>query len=120
MECFGGVGSLCEKADIFMTRGDHRFAATLLAHAAAADPESLDSRARDLLTTAYETLGFGAENATWRNFYLTAAQELRTNKKAGMVAGGRTPLGEKLSVEQCFEILCVQLNSEQASEAPSV
>lgn len=103
-----------------MTRGDHRFAATLLAHAAAADPESLDSRARDLLTTAYETLGFGVENATWRNFYLTAALELRTNKKAGMVAGGRTPLGEKLSVEQCFEILCVQLNSAQASEAPSV
>lgn len=33
-----------------------------------------------------------------------------------MVAGGRTPLGEKLSVKQCFEILSVQLDSRQALE----
>jgi alkyl sulfatase BDS1-like metallo-beta-lactamase superfamily hydrolase len=114
VECFDGVESLCNKAETFLNRGDYRFGTTLLAHAIAAEPENPSIRAADLLATAYEHLGFGAENATWRNFYLTAAQELRTGKKAGMVAGGRTPLGEKLSVKQCFEILSVQLDSRQA------
>lgn len=33
-----------------------------------------------------------------------------------MVAGGRTPLGAKLSIKQCFEILSVQLDNTQALE----
>lgn len=99
-----------------MDKGDYRFAATLLAHAVAAKPQAPDPQAQDLLVTSYELLGFGAENATWRNFYLTAAQELRTGRKAGMVAGGRTPLGEKLTLEQCFEILSVQFDGTKASD----
>ncbi|KAL4808757.1 beta-lactamase-like protein [Aspergillus unguis] len=117
VECFGGAAGICDKAEEFLQRKDYRFAATLLAHAAAANPDDVEPRVQNLLATAYEQLGFGAENATWRNFYLTAAQELRTGKKAGMVAGGRTPLGEKLSIEQCFEILSVQLDSEKAPKA---
>ncbi|KUL84996.1 hypothetical protein ZTR_07768 [Talaromyces verruculosus] len=116
VECFGGVEGLCDKAEAFLDRKDYRFATTLLAHAVAADSENPNTRAANLLATSYEQLGFGAENATWRNFYLTAAQELRTGKKAGMVAGGRTPLGEKLSIKECFEILSVQLDSTQALE----
>ncbi|KAL3488013.1 beta-lactamase-like protein [Aspergillus germanicus] len=114
VECFGGVDGVCDKAETFMEGEDYRFAATLLAHAVAADPENVGYRAQDLLATTYEKLGYGAENATWRNFYLTAAQELRIGKKAGMVAGGRTPLGEKLRIEQWFEILSVQLDSTRA------
>lgn len=33
-----------------------------------------------------------------------------------MVAGGRTQLGEKLSVKQCLEIISVQLDGGQALE----
>ncbi|KAL4745921.1 hypothetical protein BDW72DRAFT_207804 [Aspergillus terricola var. indicus] len=118
IECFGGVEALCVKETVFIQKGDHRFAATLLAHAVAANPQTPDSQAQDLLAKSYEQLGFGAENATWHNFYLTAAQELRTDRKAGMVAGGRTPLGEKLTLEQCFEILSVQFEGTKASETP--
>ncbi|CAK7213003.1 hypothetical protein SBRCBS47491_001655 [Sporothrix bragantina] len=116
VECFGGVEPLCEKARVFMDRGDHRFAVTLLAHAVAADAsgENLQNPARPLLADCYEKLGFGAENATWRNFYLTSAQRLRTGKQSGMVAGGTTPLGPNLSVEQWFEILAVQLDGVRA------
>ncbi|KAL3481379.1 beta-lactamase-like protein [Aspergillus californicus] len=116
VECFGGVDGLCEKAEVFMQRGDYRFAATLLAHAVSAVPGRTHSRAPDLLATTYEQLGYGAENATWRNFYLTTAQELRNGPKAEMVAGGRTPLGSKLSIEQWFEILSVQLDGTRAAE----
>lgn len=69
-----------------------------------------------LLASTYEQLGFGAENAVWRNFYLTAAQELRTGKQAGMVAGGKKSLGPNLSVDQWFDIMSVQINGELASD----
>lgn len=119
MECMGGVTALCDKAEEFVNRGDYRFAATLLAHAVAAHPDDDDpsSRPKLLLASAYEKLGYGAENATWRNFYLTGAQELRTGKKAGMVAGGKTVLGLNLSISQWFDLLSVQLDGERAAEA---
>ncbi|KAG8162983.1 hypothetical protein KVR01_007461 [Diaporthe batatas] len=117
VECMGGVKALCDKASTFIDRGDFRFAATLLAHAIAAEANSPDPRAKELLAKAYERLGWGAENATWRNFYLTGAQELRTGKNSGMVAGGRTPLGPQLSIAQWFQILSVQLDGERAAES---
>ncbi|ETS84168.1 hypothetical protein PFICI_02193 [Pestalotiopsis fici W106-1] len=116
VECMGGTDNLCDKAEDFIQKGDSRFAATLLAHAVSAYPDDPSPRARVLLASAYENLGFGSENATWRNFYLTGAQELRTGKKAGMVAGGRTPLGPNLSVAQWFEIMSVQIDGERAAE----
>lgn len=116
IECFGGVEALCEKAEQFISKGDNRFAATLLSHAIAGYPESPNPRAKELLASAYEHLGFGAENAIWRNFYLTGAQELRTGKKSGMVAGGKTPLGPQLTVGQWFDILSVQLDGERAAK----
>lgn len=112
VECMGGVDALCEKAEQFMKKDDARFAATILAHAVAGYPE--EPRPKLLLASAYDTLGFGAENATWRNFYLTGAQELRTGQGAGMVAGGKTQLGPQLTVGQCFEVLAVQLDGERA------
>ncbi|KAJ5669659.1 hypothetical protein N7462_010729 [Penicillium macrosclerotiorum] len=108
VECFGGT---------FIKKGNNCFAATLLAHAVASDANPENKRAKLLLASAYEALGFGAENATWRNFYLTNAQELRTGTKPGMAAGGRTPLGEKLSIDQWFEIMSVQLDGEKAAES---
>ncbi|PLB46657.1 Metallo-hydrolase/oxidoreductase [Aspergillus steynii IBT 23096] len=116
VECFNGVDGLCDKAETFIQKCDYRFAATLLAHAVAADPDSTEPRAKLLLASVYEQLGFGAENATWRNFYLTSAQELRSGKKAGMVAGGRTALGEQLSIDQWLEILSVQLDGERGAD----
>lgn len=116
VECFGGADGLCNQAERFIAKGDHRFAATLLAHAVAADPDSASTREKLLLASVYEALGFGCENATWRNFYLTAAQHLRSGKKAGMVSGGGTALGERLSIDQWFEILSVQLNGDLAGE----
>ena len=40
-----------------------------------ADPDHAEAKA--LLADAYEQLGYGAENGTWRNFYLMGAYELR-------------------------------------------
>ena len=44
-------------------------------HLVFADPTHTE--ARELQAAALEQLGYGAENGTWRNFYLTGALELR-------------------------------------------
>lgn len=115
IECIGGVDAVCDKAEQFIRKGDNRFAATLLAHAVAGYPKNPNPRSKLLLASAYEQLGFGAENAIWRNFYLTGAQELRTGKNAGMIAGGGKPLGPQLTVGQWFDVLSVQLDGEKAA-----
>ncbi|KAH9841273.1 Alkyl/aryl-sulfatase BDS1 [Teratosphaeria destructans] len=114
VDCMGGVDSVCAQAASYLHARDLRFAATLLDHALAASPDH--ARAKDLQATVFERLGYGAENATWRNFYLTAAQVLRIGQTAGMVAGGRTPLGPTLSVDQWLDITAVQLDGERAGE----
>ena len=58
-----------------MAAGDLRFAAELLNHVVFADDGH--TAARELLADVYDALGFGAENGTWRNFYLQGAYELR-------------------------------------------
>ena len=118
VRCFdGGIEGLLRKAEMFVKEGDHRFAATLLGHAVAAEPDH--KRARLALAEVLEKLGFGAENATWRNFYLTTAMELRS-------AGGqevkvqkwdtREGLNPMLSVEQWFATLSVQIDGIRAAE----
>lgn len=118
VECMGGLESVNTKARKYQDDGDLRFAATLLAHANAADPSHEPTRTQ--LAEVYQKLGFGAENATWRNFYLTAAQQLRTGKQAGMVAGGRTPLGPNLSVDQWLDVMSIQINGGRAAESSHV
>ena len=63
------------KAQEYVDAGDLRFAAELLNHAVFADEGNRS--ARSLLADVYDTLGFGSENGTWRNFYLQGAYELR-------------------------------------------
>ena len=55
--------------------GDYRWVAEVVNHVVFADPDNQD--ARDLQADALEQLGYQAESGPWRNFYLTAAQELR-------------------------------------------
>ena len=52
--------------------GDYRWVAEVVNHVVFADPENADGR--ELQADALEQLGYGAENATWRNFFLMGAQ----------------------------------------------
>lgn len=131
VDVLGGVAALNQKAEAYIAQGDSRFAVTLLSHAvaaaggpaaaaAAAAIPSSDSayvRTKQLLIVAYENLGFGAENATWRNFFLTAALELRTGRDFRSLVPSRATLTANLPVSQWFDVLSVQLNGERA--APS-
>lgn len=75
IEAMGGAGPVMTKADAAIAAGQYRWAAQLLNHLVFADPEN--ARARESLAGVYTQLGYQAEAGTWRNIYLTGAQELR-------------------------------------------
>lgn len=75
IEAMGGGAPVVTMANAAISAGEYRWAAQLLNHLVFADPEN--SQARELLASAYTQLGYQAEAGTWRNIYLSGAQELR-------------------------------------------
>lgn len=80
VEFMGGAESILPKAEAALAAGETRWAAQVLNYVVFADPGN--TAARELLARVYEELGHGSENATWRNFYLQGAAELRGDKPA--------------------------------------
>lgn len=121
IECMGGAIAVVDKAKKYAGEGDLRFAATLLDHVIAAEPAN--EAARIALADVYERLGFGAENATWRNFYLTARGELRQSPKVQKFetsAGSRSlsSINPQSSVGDWLDGLSVQLDGPRACVPP--
>ena len=75
VDCMGGADAVLARARLSFEEGDHRWVAEVVGHVVFADPENV--AARELQAQAFEQLAYGAENATWRNFYLMGALELR-------------------------------------------
>lgn len=75
VNAIGGIDRVVEIAQTAFGAGDYRWAATLLDHAVFADEHH--AAARSLLADTFEQLAYGAENGTWRNFFLSGATELR-------------------------------------------
>lgn len=71
----GGADRVMKLAQEAEKSGDLRWAATLLNHLVFADAKN--QAARNQLADIYTLLAFAAEAGTWRNIYLTGAQELR-------------------------------------------
>ena len=75
VEFMGGAEATLEKARKSFEEGDYRWVAEVVNHVVFAEPDN--AAALELQAAALEQLGLGAENATWRNFFLTGARELR-------------------------------------------
>ncbi len=75
VEFMGGADEVLRKARASFDEGDYRWVATVVNHVVFADPANAE--ARGLQADALEQLGYQSESATWRNAYLTGAQELR-------------------------------------------
>jgi linear primary-alkylsulfatase len=75
VEAMGGADAVLARARQAADSGDYRWAAMLLDHVVFAD--DTNQAARDALADVYVQLGYQAEAGTWRNMYLTGAQELR-------------------------------------------
>ncbi|GAA1186787.1 alkyl sulfatase BDS1-like metallo-beta-lactamase superfamily hydrolase [Kitasatospora gansuensis] len=116
VELLGGPDATVTRAREFVTKGDLRFAATLLNHAVFADPEH--TGAREALAAVYDRLGHGAENGTWRNFYLTAAMELRGTPATVELETANPELAMALTVDQLIDSLAVRVNGPRAWDTP--
>ncbi|PLB45015.1 Metallo-hydrolase/oxidoreductase [Aspergillus steynii IBT 23096] len=113
VECMGGIEEVVRKAEGYSQAGDLRFAATLLGHAVALDPQHEGSRR--LLESVFQRLGYGAENTTWRNFYLSGAQDLHSREKAETAPRSMQGFAPNQSVEQWLSILSVRLDGVKAT-----
>ncbi|MFD4239744.1 alkyl/aryl-sulfatase [Streptomyces sp. NPDC058542] len=109
---YGGVPALVAKGEEYAASGDLRFAATLLGHAVFAAPG--DSLAKQALASVYEKLGFGAENATWRNFYLMGAQELRGTIAHTSLETTNPEMAMALTVDMLIDSLAVRVDGPRA------
>jgi alkyl sulfatase BDS1-like metallo-beta-lactamase superfamily hydrolase len=119
VDVIGGQQAVLDKARGYAEAGDLRFAAELLKHAVFADPA--DSAAREALADVYQQLGYGAENATWRSFYLTGALELRGGVKAPPIGDLGASMAGALTVGQLFDTLAIRIDGPRAaSEALTI
>ncbi|MBN0002036.1 MBL fold metallo-hydrolase, partial [Pseudomonas aeruginosa] len=75
VEYMGGAERLLEQARASYARGEYRWVVEVVNRLVFAEPDN--RAARELQADALEQLGYQAENAGWRNSYLSAAYELR-------------------------------------------
>jgi len=112
VDAIGGIDRVVELARQAFDAGDFRWAATLLDHAVFAD--STHAAARALLADTLEQLAYGAENATWRNFFLSGAAELRDGNFGTGAQTTSPTLMSALTPEQIFDGLAISVNGPRA------
>ncbi|BBX67841.1 alkyl/aryl-sulfatase [Mycolicibacterium psychrotolerans] len=107
----GGLDRVVELAQQAFDEGDFRWAATLLDHAIFTDENH--GGARQLYADTLEQLAYGSETATWRNFFLAGATELREGN-FGTPTATSTTMAAQLSPEQMFDVLAISVNGPRA------
>jgi linear primary-alkylsulfatase len=112
VEAIGGIDRVVELAKRAFDSGDFRWVATLLDHAIFTDENH--AAARQLYADTLEQLAYGAENAVWRNFFLSGAMELRDGN-FGTAAQTTSPsMLAQLTPEQMFDIFAISVNGPRA------
>jgi alkyl sulfatase BDS1-like metallo-beta-lactamase superfamily hydrolase len=109
----GGADQLIAKAREFLDEGDLRFAAELASHAVFANPDSAE--AKDVLATTLTRLGYGAENATWRNCFLLGATELRDGIKPTPISAS-SGMAAAMTVTQTFDTIAIRIDGPRAAD----
>ncbi|BDB45645.1 hypothetical protein IWGMT90018_60910 [Mycobacterium kiyosense] len=112
VEAIGGLDRVVELAQGAFDEGDFRWAATLLDHAMFTDEQH--GEARRLYADTLEQLGYGAENATWRNFFLSGATELRIGNFGTATSVTSPTLLAQLTPEQVFDSLAIRVNGPRS------
>jgi alkyl sulfatase BDS1-like metallo-beta-lactamase superfamily hydrolase len=112
VEFMGGAERVLERARQSFEAGDYRWVAEVVNHVVFADPDN--QPARELQADALEQLGYGAENATWRNFCLAGAEELRDGVTGTPTDARPLDILANLSVPQILDGMKVRLDGPRA------
>lgn len=121
VDAIGGVEPLLAKAREAYDGGDYRWVVELTNHAVFAPgiTDEYTGRAKDLQAQALTQLGYGAENGTWRNFFLTGAKEV-VDGPGGTPTQAGLDLVQSLSLSQVFDTLAQTIDGPRAGEEQSV
>ncbi|MFF9565093.1 alkyl/aryl-sulfatase [Leifsonia sp. NPDC014704] len=114
VRALGGVERVVELAQAAYDDGDFRWAATLLDHAVFTEPDS--APAKSLYADTLEQLAYGSENATWRNFFLSGATELREGNFGTPTAANAPAVLAELTPEQIFDSIAITVDGPNAWE----
>ncbi|HEY3864764.1 MAG TPA: alkyl sulfatase dimerization domain-containing protein [Solirubrobacteraceae bacterium] len=113
LEFMGGADAVLEKARAAYARGEYRWVAEVVNHVVFAEPSN--TAARELQANTLEQLGYQSEAGTWRNLYLTGAQELRHGTPNVKLPSSASEDSIKaMSLDLFFNYLGVRLNGERA------
>ncbi len=112
VDAMGGIDRVVELAQAAFDSGDLRWAATLLDHAIFADSDH--AAARTLYSDTLEQLGYGAENATWRNFFISGATELRDGNFGTATTATSMSMLSQLTPEQVFDSLAIRIDGPRS------
>jgi len=108
----GGADAAVAVARQAYDDGDYRWAVEVLNHVIFSDEHHPD--ARTLQANAFEQLGLGAENGTWRNAFLSGASELRHGNFGTPTAPAAPDIMGALSVEQIFSSIGIRVDGPRA------
>ncbi|MEU1494179.1 alkyl sulfatase dimerization domain-containing protein [Streptomyces sp. NPDC005776] len=112
VEFMGGADSVVDKARRSFDAGDFRWAAEVLSHVVFARADH--TPARELLADTYEQLGYGSENGTWRNFYLSGATELREGQFGTPTVAASADIIAHLTPPMLFDAIAIQIDGPKA------
>ncbi|MFI1239815.1 alkyl/aryl-sulfatase [Nocardia salmonicida] len=118
VEFMGGADEVVAKARKSYAEGDFRWVGQVLNYVIFADPDNAEAKA--LQADTLEQLGYGAENGTWRNFFLMGAYELRNGNVGTPLKTSSTDISAALSVEQVFDAIALRIDGPRAWDATIV
>jgi alkyl sulfatase BDS1-like metallo-beta-lactamase superfamily hydrolase len=109
----GGRDAVMKLGREAFQKGDYRWGAELVNHLVFAQPDNQE--AKNLQADILEQMGYQAESAPWRNFYLSGADELRHGvKKPATPNAASADIVASMSPELLFGYMGVQLDAKKA------
>ncbi|MEC3917149.1 alkyl/aryl-sulfatase [Nocardia sp. CDC160] len=112
VEAMGGASGVLKVARKAYNDGDYRWCVQVLNYLIFADPNN--EKAKMLQASAFEQLAYGSENATWRNFFLSGAYELRNGNFGTPTKANAASMISALSVDQVFDSAAFLVNGPKA------
>jgi alkyl sulfatase BDS1-like metallo-beta-lactamase superfamily hydrolase len=116
VEAMGGADAVTARAQAAIDAGEYRWAAMLLNQVVFAGGETM--AAREMLAGVYTQLGYQAEAGTWRNIYLTGAQELRNGPMKLPPLSLSADVLQATPADMLLDVIAVRINPEKALAAP--
>ncbi|MTE14429.1 alkyl/aryl-sulfatase [Nocardia aurantiaca] len=112
VDAMGGASGVLKVARRAYSDGDYRWCVQVLNYLIFADPGN--EKAKMLQASAFEQLAYGSENATWRNFFLSGAYELRNGTFGTPTKANSADMISALSVDQVFDSAAFRINGPKA------